>query len=71
MPVHPERKHQHIARRRYKGATEHDDPVNRFLARIEQVCRWMLLAEAATLPYPLDVKTVREVPAKSTSGRSR
>jgi hypothetical protein len=48
MPA-PEREHQQIAARRHEAAAEHDDPIDRLLAGIEQVCRRMFLAEAAAL----------------------
>src|SRR5204863_1277238 len=58
-----EREHEQIAACRHQAAAEHHDPVDRLLAGIEQVCRRMLLAEAATLLEPFKVYKTWQVPA--------
>ena len=55
-------KHQYVAACRHKSAAEHDDPIDRLLAGIEQVRRRMLLAKAAALHHPLDIEAIWNVP---------
>src|SRR6478609_5736569 len=57
-----ERKHQDISAHYHQATPEHDDPVDRFLTGIEEICGRMLLAKAATLHHPLNVELTRQIP---------